>query len=523
MDTLREVKPTYKLFVLDSEDFDNLHKDLPYMTKEKLSDSLGFANPKTNEAYVRKTAIAELDDATVEHEMMELLSKTSPDEIDGIRYKKGKDIFSSIIPMVVGGIVTALTGGGAAPLFGSTMASILGGAASAGTSAITQKNMSSSGQINPLGVALSGLGSGFMGKGLISGINASKAAGGGLLGQTLSGMQGAVGITPGAMKAGAATYGAGAPAGTINTGSASMFPAGYTANPSAFALSTAPQSVGLGQSVLGSAIGSGIGSTLAQTPKATGAGATTQVAGTGIIPATASNTTSGLNKLLTPTNILGGASLLGSMSTPSPKFEVPSSVNDLRSKLMSGQSLSPLGEQAKSELSTILKSSPTEIASTTSDAYYQQMIRRTDESYAEAQKQLDAAYNNAGMLNSGEHQAEKAKLAENLARTKSGIAADIEQQRYNLAVTQKYQAIQQALGVDSATMDDIVGLTGLDVQTAAMAYGASVEDIKTIREALGTLGVELVLRGTTGQGKTPNIINSANSGVSGILESILGK
>ena len=517
MPAVEKRKPTYKVFILDEDEFNDLHKYIPEVNKEDLKDGLGFANPKTGECYVKRSGIKEMDDETVIHEAQELLAKSSSHEDENnIRWKKGKDIFSSIIPMVVGGIVTALTGGGAAPLFGSTMASILGGAASAGTSAITQKNMSSSGQINPLGVALSGLGSGFMGKGLISGINASKAAGGGLLGQTLSGMQGAVGITPGAAKAGAATYGAGAPVGTINTGSASMLPAGYTTNPSTFALSTTPQSVGVGQSVLGSAIGSGVGSALAQTPKAaTGVGATTPIAGTSVAPATTSTLTSGLGKLATPTNILGGASLLSSMSTPSPKFEMPSSVNDLRSKLMSGQSLSPLGEQAKSELSTILKSSPTEIASTTSDAYYQQMIRRTDESYAEAQKQLDAAYNNAGMLNSGEHQAEKAKLAENLARTKSGIAADIEQQRYNLAVTQKYQAIQQALGVDSSTMDDIVGLTGLDVQTAAMAYGASVEDIKTIREALGTLGTELILRGTTGQGSSSGLLSS--------LSGILGK
>jgi hypothetical protein len=196
-----------------------------------------------------------------------------------------------------------------------------------------------------------------------------------------------------------------------------------------------------------------------------------------------------------PSTILGGASVLGSMATPTPKFEMPSQIADLQKKLMEGGSLTPLGEQAKTELASILKSTPTELYPTATDEYYNAALRRTRESYAEAEKQLDAAYNLAGVYGSGEHMAEKAKLKEQLARTESGLAAETEQRRFELATTAKYQALQDSLGVDKDTMDDIAGLTGLSVEVAAMLYGAQVQDIQQIREALGTLGMELIMKG----------------------------
>ena len=62
-------------------------------------------------------------------------------------------------------------------------------------------------------------------------------------------------------------------------------------------------------------------------------------------------------------------------------------------------------------------------------------------------------------------------------------------------------------------MDDLIGLTSLDVETAARAYGARVEDVKQIRESLGTLGIELLLRGTTGKGMQTGGININLGGV----------
>ena len=202
--------------------------------------------------------------------------------------------------------------------------------------------------------------------------------------------------------------------------------------------------------------------------------------------------------LKSPTNVLGLASMGSSMLSKTPQFEMPSYVSDLRTKLMAGESLSPLGQQAKSSLAEILGAEPTELYPTANDEYYNAALRRTRESYAEAGKRLDSAYNLAGVYGSGEHLAEKSKLQEELARTESALYAQTEQRRFELARTEKYQAIQDSLGVDRATMDDIIGMTGLDVQTAAMVYGAQVADVTAIRESLGTLGMELMLRGKTG-------------------------
>ena len=204
----------------------------------------------------------------------------------------------------------------------------------------------------------------------------------------------------------------------------------------------------------------------------------------------------GLKTMATkPETILGAGSLLASMAPKTPQFQMPSSVAELQSKLMSGQALSPLGQQARTELSRIMTATPTELFPTATDEYYNAALRRTRESYAEAGKQLDAAYNVAGVYGSGEHLAEKAKLQENLARTESALAAETEQRRFELAKTQQYQALQDSLGVDKDTMDDLVGLTGLSVQTAAIMYGAQTADVQAIREALGTLGVEMILKG----------------------------
>ena len=86
-------------------------------------------------------------------------------------------------------------------------------------------------------------------------------------------------------------------------------------------------------------------------------------------------------------------------------------------------------------------------------------------------------------------------LDESYMNTRNSYVAQEEQRRFELARTEKYDTIKTALGVDKNQMDDIVGLTGLDVQTAAMIYGAKVQDITSIREVLGTLGMELILRG----------------------------
>ena len=95
----------YTIRILDDAEFDKL----PY---KFVKDSLGLADPETGEAFVRKTGIKEMDMATLSHEVDELVAKTSPHEIDGIRYKKGGAL-RTILPIVaafipgIGPIVSA--------------------------------------------------------------------------------------------------------------------------------------------------------------------------------------------------------------------------------------------------------------------------------------------------------------------------------------------------------------------------------------------------------------------------------
>ena len=94
-----KMKPTYKIFVLDSEEYDSLHKHYP-MKKEDLEGSLGFAYGKTKEAFIRRTGVQEWDEETIIHEAEELLAKHSTHEDENaIRWKKG-GAMKSIVPII---------------------------------------------------------------------------------------------------------------------------------------------------------------------------------------------------------------------------------------------------------------------------------------------------------------------------------------------------------------------------------------------------------------------------------------
>ncbi len=542
----KEKKPTYKIFVLDSEEYDTLHKHYP-MTKEDLQGSLGFAYGKTGEAFIRRTGVQEWDEETIVHEAEELLAKHSTHEDENnIRWKKGKDIFSKIIPMVIGGIATALTGGGTAPLLAPLWASLAGGAASAGTSAITQKNMSSAGKINPLEVGLSGLGSALSGGGLISGVNASKAAGGGLLGQTLSGIQGAVGITPKAAAKAAPSMGIGTASKVGGLGEA--FSASQAANPllgssvafpsagtamnvtggvtrgltaAAPALSSLPSISNIGKNLLGSSpavspVATTTPSRLTSafeatqpakpfdlptsinapvTPGITNANLPTIQAPVEVAPATGilGKLGTATKDLITPKNILGGALALGSTMGKQPEYE-PVDIESIRTSLLSGQGISPLGQQARTQLSSIMSAKPGELYPTGTDPYYQSAFRQIEKSYADAQKSLAKRYNmiDPNYQQNGEYQLLAQKLDEELAGVKSDYSIQEEQRRFELGRNQQYEAIKQALNVDDNTMNELIGLTGLSVEQAAKKYAVEVGDVDEIRKSIGGLGGEIL-------------------------------
>lgn len=470
--------------ILNDKEFDSL----PY---KNISDSLGFADPKKGLAFVRDTGVKEFNLATLSHEIDELVEKHSNHEDEfGIRHKKGGAL-RTILPIAAAFIP------GIGPLLAAGLNVGMNQAAQARHpeqlgppsigSAITQ------GALGYLGGKAAG--------GAVSGAKAGMAAGkslGGVLGSAVQGAgtgtfttaaggtQSLLGGT-GLLGGGSAPLGLISPSSAVNMG---------VVKPNAVSAATPGVMQGpvtAAQSAQG----------MTQLPNVLGGiGGGAQAAVPAAVPKTLMENIGAFASQ--PTNLLGAGSLAASMAPKTPQFEMPPIVSDLRGKLMAGEALSPLGQQARTSLSEIMAAKPTELYAPAKDEYYQATLRRTRSAYEEAQKNLDKAYNAAGVYGSGEHLAAKDKLAQQLTNAETDLYAQTEQRNFELAQTEKFKAMQEALGVDKDQLSDIVGLTGLDIQTAAMIYGAQVEDVKQIRESLGTLGIELLSRQGKMQG-TPGI------------------
>ncbi len=503
VETLKNKKPTYKVFLLDDGDFDNLHKDLPYMKKEKLKNSFGFANPKTNEAYIRKTGVKEIDDSTIEHELQELLVKISPDEEDGIRYKSGGSL-GRILGPIVGAVLTPVLGPGG-PLIG---AAISGGTRLHSQSKKPEKfGKPTFGSI--AGRALEGGAGSFLGgkaiTGGLAGVNAAGAAG-----------KGFVGKVGGAVK--------GAASGLFGTGGAAKGPlqgpvteaqskAGFNflgEVPASFGSGAAVASQALQGPVTAAQAAKGF-SSLAQVPGGAGAVGVGAGAGTGGI---AKTITSKIGEFASkPANLLGGSLLAGSILPKSPEFEFPSQFTDLQSKLSQGGALSPLGQQARTELSSILGATPGELHPEANQQFLDATFRQLDQSFQRDKEALDARYNQAGVLGSGEHLAAVDELERSYTNIRNDTTAQINQRNFELGRTEKYQAIQTSLGVDKSDMDNLLGLTGISVEMAARIYQVEAADVETLRESMGTLGSELLIQG----GSLPEKKTTFNIGGGGLL------
>src|SRR5690242_19689353 len=94
-------KMAYSIKILSNKEFDALP---PSVTRgSDISDSLGFADPATNSAYIRHTAWPELNSYLINHELEHLLEEHKTDEdANGICHKKGgffRNLFTIIDPL----------------------------------------------------------------------------------------------------------------------------------------------------------------------------------------------------------------------------------------------------------------------------------------------------------------------------------------------------------------------------------------------------------------------------------------
>ena len=516
------MKEQFKIFILDENEFNDLHEDISEVSKGDLENSFGFANPKTKEAYIKRTGFPEWDNATILHEAQELISKESfHEDAMHIRWKKGRDIIKTFVSPIVGALLAPVTGG----------LSILGSGLLSG--GLQGRNVQK-GTAKPLSILTSGLAGAAGATGLAGAIQGGTAAGAGFLSK-------AGGIAKGALGGFAAPAAARGPVTSFSSPNLpSSVGIGQTIQGSQALGSILPQAVasgfpksaaaGLTPSVLGQTGGVGAGAiaraptprpgvidTTARVEPITGALPTSPIgAGTPNVPAPAKPFN--FKDLITPANVLGASSVLGSTALPSPEFKLPSSFEDLRSNLFAGEGLTPLASQARGELSRIMGSTPEELFPPEKDAFLQKSLKDLEDRRQEEITNLEKSFQLAGMAGGGEFQAEKNSLVQHFDELKQQVTDQANQRKFEFAQNQKYQAIQSALGVGQNEMNMLLGLTGIDVETAASIFNAEVADIEEIRKAMGTLGSELILRGTPGLQQPLNVnVLGSTAGVGSIL------
>jgi len=434
------MKEQYRINVLDDGDFDNLHKKLPYMTKKKLEESIGFANPKTGEAYIRRTGVKDWDDETILHEVNELVSTISPDEEDGIRYKGWGKPFRALFgskeqkQAQAGTIFGNLLGGGGGGGVLGSLAALALAPLTYGASLAYLPAMATAGGAITGGMAGKGL------KGALMGALQGYGMGAGLttLGGAATGLAkgGLAGAIPGATKA-FGGYGInpqiGKLLGGVGGAGAGVIPPGQTV------ATVAGKAVPFSQTVQGAGM---------TYPFQTGLlGKVSPTLAPSVQEAVKPTVGAGIAQTLTkPSTLMGAGLLTASMLPKTPTFEEPAEFAQLKEQIRrTGQG---------------------------TDEFYAASRGRLKGVYDDALADLDASYNKAGVYGSGEHLAERNKLRERQARQESMLAFEI----------------------DQATLDDMLGLTGLSVQLAAQKYSADLNDVAQLREILG-LGGALMLQG----------------------------
>lgn len=195
--------------------------------------------------------------------------------------------------------------------------------------------------------------------------------------------------------------------------------------------------------------------------------------------------------------MLGGVALMGSgafLNTPKAP-EMPSYIGDLTAGLLGGSGLTDVGKMGRSELMKVMGQEGIYSPSTVSDPYYEAATRRVDEAYDKAEKDMVKRYKHYGGEESQDFNLALGKLRQDQAREKAAIGVELNERKWAAQLNRTYDAVKTAIGVDDNTMKDLLGLTQLSMEQAAMMYGIEVADVKSLREALGLGGSALVQYG----------------------------
>lgn len=467
----------YRVKFLNWDAFDKLSDSNPRY--ENTRDSMAFADPETNTAYIRRTPSALFDGITAMHEIEHLVNKDDlhMDE-HGIQHKK---FFKEAVRNVAAASLAPFTGGLSL---------------SAGTKDFREKT----GDIIPREITQEGPLGGFstlapdkpLGRAVKGATPALLTAGAILGGNVLGGFGAGAGGTTGA------------PAGSVGVG-----------------LGGPTASAGVGAGAGGGALGAGVGSSASSivggitniTSKAlsslSSVGKQLLGAGTSTSSSAAATNTSkfGLGGLggLTP---LVGLGLLAKSANvdipePPPREEfLPPTQSEATERLLgrsaSVSGITPTGTTATKELDRIISSPFGEAFGPYNDPYVEEAKRQNEINYfgdpgsgvIGLRDRVINRYNNLGHYEgrSGELDAALSKLDQDYMRQQNQLDQEAQFRASEFEKSQRFAAIQQALGIDEAQVRDLINLANIDISIAALKYGISVEDAKSIRDLFGKAG-----------------------------------
>lgn len=441
----------YTVKILSSEEFDKL----PF-THAK--EALGAADPSTNIAYVRDTGYNDITKHTIEHELDELLQKTSPHEIDGIRYK---------IPVI--GPLFSAAGTGLSAL-GSGIGKVAGAVGSA------------AGKIPGIGGAIQ---SGVQGLGSVA------SAPFNLLGSGAS----AIGNIGTAARAAGTGAGVGSTAPIFGAGvqPASTFGFGAGVQPPSAILS--PASTGGGIADLfkraGTQFLTGLGNTFQQQPTSKYPGFPNTPP---IVPPSdqgqggSGNLLDTIFKSAGQNAIPAAIGLLGDLLAPKPgELDVSGITGGLRDRI-SGDAVSPLFEAGSRELLSDLSSiteAPPEAAFARGDQIIQEDL---DDQIENLRNQFKALNPNANVENNTAFLAEKSRLEERARERRAQVRDEVSFQYVREQLNRDLQEIQTALSLDSAQTEQLIAIAQMDAEALSLNYRISLEEARAFKNLFGRYG-----------------------------------
>lgn len=526
----------YTIKVLNDTQFDKL----PF---KHAKDALGCADKSTMTAYIRKTQYGRISNiinaATMYHELDELIMKTSPHEIDGIRYKSGRDFASNIVK-TVGGIfsvaypilsplIGAATGalgsvikkqpgdilskmaGGAIKNVGYASGNVLYSALGGGVGDVVESKMQ--------GDKITGgsiLKSAATGAGASSGLSALSSGGSALLSASGQGATageslkaGAKGVFLGNPATGAANTqtGLNAKSATSYTGLASPGVAGTNAtstvdpfigplNPVTSGL-TGPTSAlqSGGTAATKGLLGSG-GQFNAGLQSILGSGKDTLNIGGGgtmggAFKAGAQTVgTMAKEQLMNPMTLMG----LGSMAMGSMPIDVKApNIGEITAKWLTADSVTRAGAAARGALDDTIIGDFT--VSKETMGLVDTLHKDIDKQFKTRHEQLDkmGLASNSQWMHSGERLEAHMKLDEESSFNKDRVSSELTANAQQQHARERFNAVMQDLQADEATKRDL--LYG-ELSEVLLTHGVEREDLLNFRKIAADAGMYLVGRGT---------------------------